>query len=337
MRVILLVLSMIALFSTFANAQVPSNAKRAAAESIISDYNSQNFAGISARLDPESAKQLTPDVLTRFLGAHFNQYGKVTNIGDEQTVDPATSIFPLTFDKGEFNLTIALNQEGKVLGFRLTPVAPKTFEENSVELRLPFEGEWFVYWGGDTVAENYHQDHANQRFAFDFVKVDENGKTFAGDGSKNEDYYAFGEKILAPADGVVTDVVNGVRDNVPGAMNPLMALGNSVVIKHADGEYSVYAHFKQNSIVVKVGQTISKGGLIGLCGNSGNTSEPHLHFQIQKNAFFENEGSKKTFFTELLIGRGDSRLMKQRYSPKKGDIIMNDNKQRPSELVPKNK
>jgi hypothetical protein len=72
-------------------------------------------------------------------------------------------------------------------------------------------------------------------------------------------------------------------------MNRMFVPGNLVVIKHADGEYSLFAHFKQNSIRVKIGDKVAKGQLIGLCGNSGNSSEAHLHFQVQNTPFFADE------------------------------------------------
>ena len=72
-----------------------------------------------------------------------------------------------------------------------------------------------VFWGGDSAEQNHHHASRNQRFAFDFLVVDEAGRSFQSDGKENENYYAFGQPVLAPADGVVTDVITGVRDNTP--------------------------------------------------------------------------------------------------------------------------
>jgi murein DD-endopeptidase MepM/ murein hydrolase activator NlpD len=193
---------------------------------------------------------------------------------------------------------------------------------NKTALGLPFKGEWFVFWGGDTVAQNYHVEAATQRFAFDILKMDADGKTHRGDGSKNDDYYAFGQEIVADADGMVTDVVTGIKDNVPGVMNPLMAVGNFVMIRHANGEVSVFCHLKYESTRVKVGQQVKRGETIGLCGNTGNSSEAHLHYQVQNTTLFEAENSMKVFFEKIMVRRDTSKTAANtEYSPVKGDFV----------------
>jgi murein DD-endopeptidase MepM/ murein hydrolase activator NlpD len=132
----------------------------------------------------------------------------------------------------------------------------------------------------------------------------------------------FGQEIVADADGVVTDVVTGVKDNVPGVMNPLMAVGNFVMIKHANGEVSVFCHLKYESTRVKVGQQVKRGETIGLCGNSGNSSEAHLHYQIQGTTLWEAENSMKVFFEKIIVRRDTGKAeVKTEYSPVKGDIV----------------
>lgn len=79
---------------------------------------------------------------------------------------------------------------------------------------------------------------------------------------KNKDYYCFGKEILAPADGIVIETIDGVRDNKPGSMNPYSAIGNAVVIKHSKNEFSVFAHLKQNSIKVKPKDKVKQGQVI---------------------------------------------------------------------------
>jgi hypothetical protein len=147
------------------------------------------------------------------------------------------------------------------------------------EYALPFQGDWFVFWGGENVLVNYHYEVEIQRYAYDFIQAKDH-YSYKGDPLKNKNYYAFGKNILAPADGTVVSVVNDIKDNEPvGVMNPNQATGNNVVIDHG-GEYSHLAHLKKGSITVKPGDIVKKGDIIGLTGNSGNTSEPHLHFQI---------------------------------------------------------
>jgi murein DD-endopeptidase MepM/ murein hydrolase activator NlpD len=112
-------------------------------------------------------------------------------------------------------------------------------------------------------------------------------------------------------------VVDGVKDNVPGVLNPIYIPGNTVIIKTNNGEYAFFAHFKQHSIVVKQGQKISAGTLLGFCGNSGNSSEPHLHFHLQNVEDMTKATGIKCYF-EQLKANGD---LKSDYSPVKGDKI----------------
>jgi hypothetical protein len=107
-------------------------------------------------------------------------------------------------------------------------------------------------------------------------------------------------------------VVDGIHDNKPGEMNRMFVPGNIVVIKIAEREYAVFAHLKQNSVRVKVGDKVARGATISLCGNSGNSSEPHLHFQMQNTPFFEDESSTKVSFEKLTVKRDGSSRNKKR-------------------------
>lgn len=296
------------------------------ADLLVSAYNAKNYAQIEQQFNEQMKAAVSGDQLKVFLDSVHKDFGKITTLGKPQNNSPVSAIFPADFERGNMDLFIALDSAGKIAGFRISPPKPErtaNISRNKTKMNLPFKGEWLVFWGGDTVSQNYHQDAPNQRFAFDIVKVDESGKTHRGDGRKNEDYYAFGQEIIAPADGVVSYVVDGIHDNVPGEMNKMYVPGNLVIIKHADGEYSLFAHFKQNSIRVKIGDKVIKGQTLGLCGNSGNSSEAHLHFQVQSAPFFENEASIKTFFEKLTVKRGGKTESKTDYSPVKGDIVQN--------------
>jgi hypothetical protein len=177
-----------------------------------------------------------------------------------------------------------------IQGFAITPI-PQEAKSNYLEyetktnLILPFNGEWFVFWGGRKIADNYHAAYPDQRFAYDFLQMKE-GKSFSGSPDKNENYYCFAQPVIAPGDGKIIAMENSIPDNVPGEMNPENPLGNYVVIDHGNGEFSFLAHFKQNSITVKTGDSIKQGASLGLCGNSGNSSEPHVHFHLQNSAEF---------------------------------------------------
>jgi murein DD-endopeptidase MepM/ murein hydrolase activator NlpD len=130
------------------------------------------------------------------------------------------------------------------------------------------------------------------------------GKTFSGDGKRNEDYYCFGRPVLAPGDGLVYAVENNVEDNVPGELNPEQALGNYIIIDHANGEFSFLAHFRKGTVALKKGAVVRRGDMLGLCGNSGNTSEPHIHYHLQDSGVFQKgEGLPAKFGDYLADGK----------------------------------
>lgn len=320
-------LSIFLFFVIAVSGQNASDKVQKMADLFVADYNAKNYAAIEARFNAQMKTAISAEKLKDFLDNLHRDSGKLTKLGAPQFIAATVANFPVEFERGaKMILLVALDTEGKIGGLRISPPTvekPKNTSRNQTRLILPFKGEWFVFWGGETAEQNYHQTAPNQRFAFDILKMDAGGKTHKGDGSKNEDYFAFGQEIVAPADGVVVYAVDGIHDNKPGEMNRMFVPGNLVVIKHADGEYSLFAHFKQNSVRVKTGDKVLRGQTIGLCGNSGNSSEAHLHFQVQNTPFFEDEASMKVFFEKITVKQGGKTEIKTDYSPVKGDIVQN--------------
>lgn len=157
--------------------------------------------------------------------------------------------------------------------------------------RLPFDGEWFVFNGGVTPATSHSWDILAQRYAYDFVVADAALMRHRGAGNALAEYLCHGLPILAPADGEVVAVRDGVRDAPRPGSGWLDFLagdfrGNHVIIKHAEGEYSLLAHLIPGSIAVRKGERVQRGQAIGRCGNSGHSSEPHLHFHVQDHPNF---------------------------------------------------
>jgi hypothetical protein len=148
--------------------------------------------------------------------------------------------------------------------------------------RLPFEGTWYV------AAEHSYLD-AHKRFiaeayAYDFLQIGVNGKSYQHDGKSNTDYYAYGQKVVAAREGTVVLVRNDVAENVPGETTNLTTPGgNVVVIDHGNNQFGYYAHLKPFSIVVKAGARVKAGDVLGEVGNSGDSPEPHLHFHVMNN------------------------------------------------------
>ena len=152
---------------------------------------------------------------------------------------------------------------------------------SAVRFRLPMDGPITVAWGGDSLQGNYHVSYPDQRWAYDLLVV-KDGKSHRGEGKELTDYYCYGLPALAPADGTVVFT----RDTDPemrigelgGGTDPG---GNQVVIEVAPGEYLILCHLQTGSVAVKVGDRVTAGQVVGKVGNSGNTSEPHLHIHLQ--------------------------------------------------------
>ena len=183
---------------------------------------------------------------------------------------------------------------------------PDTDYVQQARYTLPFRGEWLVYNGGVTPADSHSWDVLTQRYAYDFVIADAALRRHSGDGRALTDYFCYGRDVIAPADGEIITVRDGVRDTPhPGSgwidfLSPDFR-GNFVIIKHAEGEYSFLAHLIPGSIVVRVGQRVQRGQIIGRCGNSGHSTEPHLHFHLQDRPSFWLAAGLPLKFDDLII------------------------------------
>lgn len=219
------------------------------------------------------------------------EFGKETKVLDEKTDTLAGSRRYLriaTFDKAKTPVAVPWNfdrnNEITALGPRLQPVEAATPHENEppkVSLRLPFDGEWTVWWGGRTVWTNFHAVNANQRFAADFFIV-KDGRTSAGSGTKNEEYFAFGKNVLAPASGTVVAVEGGRPDGVPGQLDrEATPEGNYVILDLGSNVWAFFLHLKSGSPVVKPGQKVKAGDVLAQVGSSGRGLEPSLHVHLQ--------------------------------------------------------
>jgi hypothetical protein len=161
--------------------------------------------------------------------------------------------------------------------------------QNKVSYILPFEGVWNAANGDPTEEKSHSWEILTQRYAYDFVIMDETKKSFENNGNSLTDYYSYEKNILSPADGIVVKTQNSISDykNVgDGSIDWKVRdfRGNFVIIKHAENEYSFLAHLKKGSVIVKKGDAVKRGQIIGKCGNSGHSTEPHLHFHLQDRA-----------------------------------------------------
>lgn len=174
-----------------------------------------------------------------------------------------------------------------IMALAISPMAfrvyPSSYDDSpsSVHFRLPLDGSVTIAWGGATPKVNYHVMAPDQRWAYDFV-VTKEGKTHKGQGEACEDFYCYGMPILAPADGKVHAVVDGDPDMPIGVLGGgSHPGGNHVILEVASSEYLFICHMQPRSITVKAGDAVQVGQIIGAVGNSGNTSEPHIHVHLQ--------------------------------------------------------
>jgi hypothetical protein len=172
--------------------------------------------------------------------------------------------------------------------------------QTKTNLVLPLNGNWLVSNGGRTPETNNHnrppdQGPQNQIYAYDF-RMESTGKE-----TTLEEFKCFGKEVLAPGDGVITQVITGSIDVLPGERDRSVGVGNAIIIDHKNGEYSMLCHFKHNSIKVKVGDKVKQGDVIGLCGNTGNTSQPHIHFNLQDGPRMHKANALPAQFRKILV------------------------------------
>jgi hypothetical protein len=205
-----------------------------------------------------------------------------------QSPQPGVDVYSRTATWSAANATLLMQWTlagERIAGFLVQPVpvlAESRFLDyrTKAELHLPFDGRWFVVWGGRTLQQNYHAADRAQRFAMDML-IYRSGVTHTGDATRLESYYCWDQPIRAPAAGTIVAVTNDLPDNPIGQTDTQHPLGNHVVIDLGDGEFAFLAHMRQGSIAVAAGDTVAVGDELGRCGNSGNTSEPHLHMHLQ--------------------------------------------------------
>lgn len=167
--------------------------------------------------------------------------------------------------------------------------------------QFPLLGQW--YNGAGASLQSHHRWSPMEEFAFDLVKLGPDFKTHRGAGHRFADYYAYGQPVFAAAEGRVASVIADQQEDTGAMQRPgetteayyrrlgedqqrrlaqgrAGITGNSVVIDHGNGEYSFYAHLKPGSVLVAAGDDVARGQRIGAVGSSGNSTEPHLHFQV---------------------------------------------------------
>jgi murein DD-endopeptidase MepM/ murein hydrolase activator NlpD len=295
--------------------QTESTESRYVAAQFEKYYNAGQYDSIYAIFSAPTKASLPPGKTAAFLTNLKNRYGRL-NSRTFVEYESSFAVYKTIFEKGTILLNIAADNNKAITGLYAKPYEQPDTLRNTTLMHLPFKGEWTVFWGGDTKELNYHVVVKFQKHAFDIV-MNKDGRSFKTDGKTNEDYYAFGQPVIAPCDAEVVFAVNGVKDNVPGILNPMHVAGNAVLLKTKNQEFILLAHFRQNTIKVKQGDMVKQGQLLGQCGNSGNSSEPHIHFHLQNMEDFNQATGVKCYFDKLTVNG----VATTNYSPVKGDKV----------------
>jgi murein DD-endopeptidase MepM/ murein hydrolase activator NlpD len=210
-----------------------------------------------------------------------------------------SQVFAFNDARDTLRVRVHGNVESHAAEFTGTIPIKSEFAQN--KYIFPLRGAWYVGYGA-----SFHTGHrwaVPEEFALDIAKVGESGLSHKGDGTRFDDYYAYGADVLAAAEGRVISAANDQPED-PSAMQrpdetqeayfarlqkeqgerlakgPTAITGNYVMIDHGKNEYTLYAHLQPGSVRVHVGDEVKAGDVIGKLGSSGNSTEPHLHFHV---------------------------------------------------------
>jgi hypothetical protein len=189
----------------------------------------------------------------------------------------------LTFQRMEGDSAVSTVQGA------VTAVDPR-----AVAIRAPLRGEWLAANGPSNASGHRRTTLAlsgalaiGQRFAIDFLQVDSTGRSWRGDSTVNANYFAYGKDIISVSDGVVVETKDSIPENTPRGpvaravpINLVTVAGNHIVVDMGQGRYAFYAHVQPGTLRVRVGDRVRAGQVLALLGNSGNSTEPHLHFHL---------------------------------------------------------
>jgi hypothetical protein len=209
-------------------------------------------------------------------------------------------------DPDNFDTAITIEQHGERAGSGTIHTAPiELNQDEPMVIQSPLRGKnWLAANGPSNTSVHRRavlpvngQPHIGQRYAIDWVQLGDDGNTFTGDKSKNSSYHAWDQEIHAAANGKIVEVKDGIPENVPNSGKLAVQIssdtlaGNHVIEDLGDGHFAAYAHLRPGTLKVKPGDTVHAGDVLAHLGNTGNSSEPHLHFQVCDAAsFLASEG-----------------------------------------------
>lgn len=187
----------------------------------------------------------------------------------------------------------------------------------------PFHGGIWLAGDGPDNDSNHRRSifaidgrtYSPERFAIDWVKVGPNGDSRHDGKTKNENWWAWGEPVLAVSDGEIREVVNEFPDNTPGVLPPVTLdniAGNHIILQIAPTRFVTYAHLQKGSVKVRVGDHVRRGDTLALLGNSGNSTGAHLHLQMtDASSVLQSQGVPFVFRSFTCLGPGSDYPEKQ--------------------------
>lgn len=298
-------------------------------------YAEAIVAGKVADLWPKMTPKMqavfkTPENATTSMAAAAEQIGHEAKVLSDRVMPVVSTNLMLytrlsEYDKfpAKMELSLSLDPAGDIAGFAIrptqNPAESKYLDyQTKTQLRFPLTGEWTIYQGGRSVYDNYHAAYLDERFAYDILRIRPDGRAAANDITKLEDYFGFGQPVVAPAAGKVVAAVDQYDDNpiskpIPGSPKQ----GNNVVLDHGNGEFSMFGHLKRGSVKVKAGDEVKPGQQIALVGNSGNSPVPHLHYHLQTTPeWFKGDGLPTPFRNLTVNGKKVASA-----EPVRGDVV----------------
>jgi len=206
-----------------------------------------------------------------------------------------TEWLPDQGDPDNFNTAITIEQHGERSGSgTIQAPAIELDQDDPIVIQTPLHGKNWLAANAPSNTSSHRramlpvngQPHIGQRYAIDWIQLGDDGKAFTGDEHDNKSYHAWDQEIHAVADGKIVEVKDGIPENVPDSGKLAVQItndtlpGNRIIQELSEGHYAAYAHLRPGTIKVKVGDTVHAGDVLAHLGNSGNSTEPHLHFQV---------------------------------------------------------
>jgi Peptidase family M23 len=294
----------------------PSPILQAGSQHLVYELRLTNFGSLTYTLDAIDVKAGDRNFAfsSNDLKTLIRLLGDKTGSSPNQTLEPGRSFIvflELDFDRASeishaLQHTIHFTAQDK--SAHIVSAELNVRERAPIVVQAPLRGsDWFAM--SATGPNSYHrralmveggQAWLAQRYAIDFVQfhmVDGKAYTWKGPENQNASYFCYDQPIHSVAAGKVVQVMDGLPENVPHSQKLAIDLtwqnagGNHVVIDIGFGLYAFYAHMRPGSLTVKEGDVVTAGQIIGHVGNTGSSTEPHLHFHIiDRPQFLSGQG-----------------------------------------------